>query len=533
MRNGSLRRVLAAFFLFNTQEYAVWIAVTIYAFERGGAGAAGAVLVAQLIPAALVAPFTSTLGDRLPRGTALVLGYAIQATMCLLLALALWKAPAIVAYAVAVVANCAITFTRPVHNAMLPGLSDTPGELTAANAATGMMDGLGALVGPAVNAVLIGPVGPAGVVVAMAVPMASAALLSLHLPQRHDPHPDEVDGGRSFISDAFAGLRELRADPGAALLVAVGGSQFFLIGLLDVFFVLLAIEVLRVGSSGAGVLAAGYGVGGLIGGIGAIALIGRRRLSAAMVGGLVACGATLAAVGTAGDLAGAVLLLAACGAARTFFDIVTRTLLQRAVKDDVLARVFGIDEALQMFGLAAGAAAAPVLVSMFGARGAFAAAGVLLVVIGVGTWPRLRRVDEYARVPGPELDLLRSISIFAPLPEHVAEHLSWNLIPVEVAAGTVVIREGDEGDLFYVLSNGEVEVITGGRSIARLGPGDYFGEIALLRDVPRTATVTAITDCRLLSLTRSMFLGGVTGSVRTLEAAHTEIDRRLRDHEDG
>ena len=197
----------------------------------------------------------------------------------------------------------------------------------------------------------------------------------------------------------------------------------------------------------------------------------------------------------------------------------------------MLARVFGVGEALQMIGLAIGSAAAPILVSAFGGRGAVAVSGMLLLALAILAWPRLVRVDAHATVPGPELGILRAIPIFAPLPEHIAEQLSWNLIPVQVAAGTVVIREGDEGDRFYVLSDGEAEVTTGGRSVARLGPGDYFGEIALLRDVPRTATVTAVTDCRLLALTREIFLGGVTGSVPSFQTADTEIDRRLRDQD--
>ena len=532
MGNGSLRRVLVAFFLFNTQEYAVWIAVIVYAFERGGASAAGAVVVAQLVPAAVVAPFTSTLGDRLRRDHALALGYAIQAGACALLALALWKAPPLVAYAAAAVASCAITFTRPTHNAILADLADTPEELTAANAATGMVEGLGTFVGPALNAIFIVWIGPGGVVGVMVFVMIAAVLVSLHLRLQRDTHQQTSVGAGSFVDDALGGMRELRSEPGAPLLLLVGGSQFFLIGLLDVFYALLAIEVLAVGSSGAGALAAGYGLGGLVGATVAVILAGRRRLSVAMLGGLLACGATLAAVGLAGSLGGAFLLLVACGAARSFFDVAARTLLQRAVREDVLARVFGLEEALQMGGLAVGSAMAPLLVSRFGAQGAFVASGTLLAAVAVGTWPRLRQVDARALVPGPELALLWGMPLFAPLAQHVAERLSRDLVPVDVAAGTVVIREGEEGDRLFLVAGGEAEVITGGRAIARLGPGSYFGEIALLRDVPRTATVTAVTDCRLLSLERDVFLTALTGSRRSLDTAHREADRRLRDQQD-
>jgi MFS family permease len=527
IRKGSLRRVLAGFFLFNAQEYAVWIAVIVYAFERGGTATAGAVLVAQLVPAAVVAPFTSVFGDRLRRDTALGLGYLIQACACGLLAVALWKAPPLAAYGAAVLASCAVTFTRPAHYAILPELADTPEELTAANAATGMMEGLGTLVGPGLNALLIVAIGPGGVVGVMAVFMVASTLLTFRLRMYHATERQASSDAESFIHDALGGLRELRAEPGAAILLVVGGSQFFLIGLLDVFYALLAIEILDVGSSGAGLLAAGFGVGGFVGATVAVALASRKRLSPAMAGGLAASAIVLATVGFAEALALTILLIALVGAARAFFDVAARTLLQRVVNDDVLARVFGLEEGLQMLGLAAGSAAAPLFVSGFGPRGAFVAAGGLLLAVVVGTRSRISRVDATSKTPGPELALLRGISIFAPLPEHIAEQLSWHLIPLDVPAGTVVIREGDAGDRYYVVADGTLAVSVGGEPRRELGPGSSFGEIALLRDVPRTATVTSLTDCHLLALERDVFLQAVTGSRRSVRAANRRIDRHL------
>ncbi len=528
IRNGSLRRVLAGFFLFTAQEYAVWISVTIYAFERGGTATAAGVLVAQLVPAATVAPFTAVFGDRLRRDTALSLGYGIQAGACGVLAVALWKAPPLAAYAAAVLASCAVTFTRPTHNAILPELADTPQELTAANAATGMMEGLGTLVGPGLSALLIGSIGVGGVVGVMALFMVAAGLLTFRLRLYRDAQPISRAEPESFFVDSLGGFRELRAEPGAALLLGVGGVQFFLIGLLDVFYALLAIQILGRGSSGPGVLSAGFGFGGLLGATVAVTLASRRRLSPAMAAGLAVSGLALATVGSAEVMAVALLLIAFVGAARAFFDVAARTLLQRAVQDDVLARVFGVEEGLQMLGLAAGSAMAPVFVSGFGPRGAFVAAGVVLLVVAVTTWPALSRLDARAVVPGPQLALLRRIPIFAPLPEHVAEQLSWRLIPVEAPAGTVVIRQGDVGDRFYLVVEGRLSVTVGADARRELGPGSSFGEIALLRDVPRTATVTALTDCRLLALERDVFLEAVTGSRRSVRVANRKIDRHLK-----
>jgi len=224
------------------------------------------------------------------------------------------------------------------------------------------------------------------------------------------------------------------------------------------------------------------------------------------------------------------LLLAASGAGAAYFAVAGRTLLQRTVKDEVLARVFGLQEAMLMAGLAVGAALAPLLVRVFHPRGAFVVAGALLPAVGLLSWPRLRRVDAFATVPGPQLALLRSIPMFSLLPPPVLERLSWQLIPVDVPAGTVIMREGDAGDRFYIIADGRVAITSQGRMLADRGRGGYVGEIALLRDVPRTATVTAISDTRLLALEREDFLAAITGSRPAAAAAHAEIDRRLAEN---
>jgi MFS family permease len=530
VRDPSLRRVLVAFFLFTAQEYAVWVAITTYAFDHGGAAAAGGVLVAQLVPAALVAPFAATFGDRVRRDRALRAGYLIQALATGSLALAMWKAPAMLAYGAAVLASCAVTLTRPVHNAILPELAATPEELTAANATSSMAEGLGVLVGPGLVALGVGSVGLSGVVAIMAGAMVVAAGCASGLRLFRDPSPSTAsDAPASVVRDAIEGARELRREPGALLLLVVGGAQYVLIGLLDVFYAVLAIELLDVGGSGVGLLSSTFGVGALVGAAGAVALATRGRLSTAMGLSLAVGGLVLAGTGAAGRLGTVLLLIFACGAARSVFDVAARTLLQRAVPDEVLARVFGLQEALLDLGLAVGSAAVPLLAALFGARGAIVAAGALMVIVAAASWPWLRRVDARARVPGPELARLRAIPIFAPLPEHVAEELSWHLVPLEVAAGTVVIREGDPGDRFYVIVDGDAEVTRGVAELELgvLGPGEHFGEIALLRDVPRTATVRARTAMRLLALERDVFLGAVTGSRQALARAHDVVDRRL------
>ncbi len=299
LRNSSLRRALLAFLLFNTQEYAVWVAVAVYAFQQGGAGEAGAVLVLQLVPAAIVAPLGSVIADRMPRARALVLGYGLQTCTILGLGVCLVKAPAPVAYAAAVIAASAITLTRPAHNAILPSLSETPDELTAANAASSTMDGIGTLVGPLAGAVLMSAFGPGGAVLAMAGVAALSVLCALGI---HQTLPDVLDPSEhvsTFVSQALGGLRQARAEPDVATLLGVGGVQFVMVGMLDVFFALLAIDVLGSGESGAGVLAAGFGFGLLIGAAGAVGLIGVRKLAPTVFIALLGSGAALATLAVA------------------------------------------------------------------------------------------------------------------------------------------------------------------------------------------------------------------------------------------
>jgi hypothetical protein len=528
-RNPSLRRVLAAYLLYIAAEYGVWIAVTLYAYERGGPTTAGLVMVAQLLPAAVVAPFGSVFGDRVRRDRALRMGYLIQTAAYLASGLALWFGPALLVYATAVVFSCAATLTRPVHNAILPQLAETPEELTAANSLSGAAEGFGILVGPLLASVLVAVSGPALPVTVFSGVTLVAALLTGHLRLHASDAAtvDEVEPDRLFRA-ALEGLRELRREHGAAALTALAATLSVLVGMLDVFFAVLAIDVLARGEEAAGILSAAVGAGGLMGAGATAVLVGRRRLagpielSAGVTGGAVAAIAATAAFGPV------VALLIVVGGGRSFLDVAVRTLLQRSVKDEILARVFGLQEGLSMLGLAIGAGAVPVFVSLFGARGAFVAAGSFLPATGLVLFATLRGLDRRAVLPDPaRVALLRSIPLFRPLSQPAFELLANRLIPVEAPAASVAIREGDPGDRFFVIEEGEAVVTVAGREIARLGPGDHVGEIALLRDVPRTATVTAATDLRLLALEREDFLAAVTGSRPSAQAADEVVERRL------
>jgi MFS family permease len=303
------------------------------------------------------------------------------------------------------------------------------------------------------------------------------------------------------------------------------------IGALDVLTVVLAYGILSMGPAGPGVLSAAVGVGGLVGAAATMTLIGRPRLAPAFFVGVVAIGVPIALVAFATGPAAAVALLGVAGIGKSFFDVASRTLLQRTVDDDVLARVFGVQEGLAMAALAVGSVAAPILVAALGVNATFLIAGLTLPVVALIVVGRIRRVDRDAAVADPaDVALLRATPIFGPLGLIGLERVARNLTPIEVPSGGVVIREGEPGDRFYVIASGGVEVSRQGERIATLGPGDFVGEIALLRNVPRTATVVATEPTSLRALEQANFLAAVTGTPTGSVALDEEMDRRIAEH---
>jgi MFS family permease len=529
LRNRALRRALIAFSWFNAAEWGTWIAMLVYAFGRGGVAASGLVAVVQLVPAAIVAPLAATVGDRIPRQRALAIGYLVQSGTMGLTALTLATgAPLVVIYAMAALAASSVTLTRPAHNAALPGLAETPDELTAANALSGTATAFAYFVGPILTGLLLSVSGPALVFAVMAIGHLGGGLLVGTAGAPGEPaEPAESPAGQWRTADLLEGFRALRGDPDAMLLVGFLVGVFVVVGMLDVLSVVLAFDILGLGQAGPSTIASALGIGSVIGAAASVSLVGRARLAPALALGLAVVGLPLAVVGFSGSPIVAWTLVAVSGIGWSFFDVASRTLLQRSIDEEVLSRVFGLQEGLTMAAFAIGSAAVPLLVHALGPAGAFVAAGAVLPAIGALGWRRISRIDAAGVPLGPELQLIRSVEIFAPLAPPELERLSRRLIPVRADAGAVIVRQGDAGDRFYIVQAGEVEVTIDGRAVGRLGPGGSFGEVALLRNVPRTATVRAVVDTDLMALAREDFLGAVTWSRGSSEAANRVIDRHL------
>jgi predicted MFS family arabinose efflux permease len=531
--NRTLRRVLLAFFLFNVVEWAAWVAVLVYAFGQGGTTEAGLVAMVQLLPAAVLAPFGAVLGDRVRRDRALTFGYLAQAVAMTATAVTLWgDLHPWVVYAAAAAATSTIALTRPVHQAILPELADTPERLTAANASTSTLEGLGIFAGPVMTGVLLETAGPDAVLLACGVLAGLAALLTGRLRREQRVRTTASSGESSVVKDALGGLSELRSDSGTSALLSLVTAQFVVAGMIEILGVGLAIDVLDMGPSGPGILLSAIGVGGLIGAAATTALVGRQRMTPGLAFGVLLTGVPLTVIVLVVEPWGAVLLLAVSGVGKAFVDVAGRTLLQRTVPDDVLTRVFGLQEGVSTIGNAAGSLAAPLAVALVGVSTSFVLTGAVLPLLALVLWRWVAPLDVRAILPGPDFALVRNSPLFRPLPLPTLERLANNLQSLDMDAGITVIAEGDEGDLFYLIAEGQVRVTRRGRDLATLGPGDSFGEIALLRDVPRTATVTTLEPTRLLALERDDFLTAVTGTSGSVSAADAMVDERRRTHDE-
>lgn len=525
--NPDLRRLEFAWAGSNVGNWAYFVAVSVFAYEEDGAAAVGIVGFVRLAASALAAPIAGLIADRSSRKRIMVGADLARAIALTLAAVAvLFDAPAVAVYALVVVVAVASSAFHPAQAALLPSLARSPEELTAANVVSSTIDSVGMFVGPALGGLLLALSGTDVVFAATAATFVWSAFLVVRIRgDRRDeaPAPQPASG---LLAETAAGFRAIASEANLRLLVGLFGAQTFVGGLLNVLIVVVALELLALNEAGVGYLNSAVGVGGIVGAVGALSLVG-GRLASRLGFGLVLWGLPLILIAAWPKQAAVLVLLALVGVGNTLVDVAGFTLLQRAVSDDVLARVFGVLETVVLAAIAVGSLVAPVLVSLLGTRGALVASGAILPVLAVVAWPRLRAIDASARAPARELAILRSLPIFRSLPTPTLETLAARLVPVAVAPGQTVCRQGEEGDRFYIVAAGELEVAVDGRPGRTIDAGDVFGEISLLRDVPRTATVTARTQAELLALDRDDFIGAVTGHPASAEAADAVVSARL------
>lgn len=548
-RNRDLRRLelATAGSILGTWGYLV--ALYVYAYDQGGAGAVGLVTVIRMIPAALTAPLTATLADRFDRRLVMVSADIVRAALMGLAALTIWlDGSSIVVYCIVALATITSGAFLPAEAALLPALARTPRELTAANVASSTVVSMAEFVGPALGGLLL---------VVTSIPLVfaangasflwSAALIvgiraksattGPTLPGEDSaetpvgeiaadtlPGKAAADEQAPVADDAAgltAGARAILANRDLRLLAGLYTTQTLVAGALEVLIVVIAFNLLGMGEGGIGYLNAAVGVGGLVGGFVALVLATRNRLASDFGLGVVLFGLPLALIAVFDSTPIALACLAIIGLGNSLVDINAITIMQRAVPDAVLGRALGALDAILLGSIGIGAVLTPLLIDTVGLRATLIGTGALLPVLVAFSGAALRSLDRRALAPA-HLDLLRTVELLEALPEATLERVAMSLREVRLPTGSVVIREGDIGDLFYVIGEGELEVA--GRT---LGAGDSFGEIALLRDVPRTATVKAITDVVLYALERDVFVAAITGHDPANATADAIVAARL------
>lgn len=544
VRNRDVRRLETAWAITQIAAWAYSVAIVVYTFDAGGAELVGLAVAIKILPSAIAAPLFATLADRRSKrlvliGSALALA-AFTGLIALMIAL---DAPVALVIALAAVVTILMSAGPPAVAGLLPKLCDEPDELTAANVVNSAVDSLSIFIGPALGALVIGIGGPEVLAAATAVGFVAAALLAalVHEPSREavvsetegaglsdagDEAGDEAD--RGMLRDVAEGFAIVRHDRAILTIVALMAAQTLVDGSLSVLIPVAAFDLLESGESGIGVLNASVGVGALLGTIAAAGIVG-RRLGPPFALGMALWGAPVAALALLPFELAAIVLFAVIGIGNVLIDVSGFTMLQRAAPEEAVTRVLGVLEAAMLTSVALGALLTPALLNLAGTEATFVICGLFLPVLAVLAWPRLRAVDAAAAPPTEALAILERLPMFAAVGMPAIEDLARATSRVAVAAGEDVFGQGEPGDRFYVIVAGRAQVLVDGTEARIEGPGEHFGEIALLREVPRTATVRALEDLDLLCLEGPDFVAAVSGDPGARGSVDSVIKARL-DH---
>lgn len=538
--NRNLRRVELAFLGSSIGDGAYATAVAVWAFEAGGARAVGIWMAIRFTLMALLAPFSSSLADKMPRKRLMIITDLVRASLVAAAAGCLFLgAHDGFIFVLATLASLCSTPFLVAQRAILPSLAERPEELTAANGTASTIESLAFFAGPAMGALMLGFttfevvflanvvtfLWSTALVAGVRVPVRETARAAAAVPVDQPAEPVEEDG-EGFWRETAAGFRTIGSDRGLVLTTLAACVQTVVAGASGVFLVVMAADLLGTGARGVGYLDAVFGVGSIIGGVVAIGRANRSRLAGDMMVGVMLWSVPLVLVTLWPHPIACFVAIALLGLGNPLVDVNMDTIVQRLSPDEVLGRVFGALEACFIATMALGALVMPFLIEWLGLRWALLVVAVPVFVVAVAGVPQMRALDRRLQEPA-KLPLLSGIDIFAPLAPGALETLARSLTEVRVLAGDVVVSEGEQSDLFYVIESGLVEVSQDGRVLRREEAGDYFGEIGLLRDIPRTATVRAVDDTVLQAMAREDFLRAVSGHRDVRLAAEHVVTRRL------
>ncbi len=529
---SEVRFYVAGHFLTVVAEWASYVGMLIYAFDHGGARATGFASVAMILPYVVVAPFTSRWAQlyrpQLVRRAALatqLLGFSLAAAAAGAELAVVWPTIG------CMIGLGAVTALRPTGAVLLPSLVHSSRDLTTANLWTSNAESSSVFIGPMLATGLLAIGRAPAVLIGCAVTAALSLALAVFVVRVDPPAANDAAFAdeaapqpfRGVLRHGLSGLRRLSKRPGLLSVLAAETAQFMLVGALDVIVVVVANESLHLTKSGTGMLASLFGAGAFLSTVAAGRAVKRSALAPLITLALGMFAIGTLALGLSTHLVTAWIALPLLGFNRSVLDLMARVLLQRSAPPGELATVFGTLEMCGGIGMLTGSIVAQAMIALTSGRGALIALGILFTLSLAVLYRPLRTADESADVPIVAMSLLRQTAVFEQLPTLALEAVSRAAIELPVAKGTNVITQGDVGDRFYVVASGEFDVLISGRHVRTAKRGEAFGEVALLADVPRTATVTAVTDGQLLAVDRQPFLLAVTGHDSIRVAAWGEI----------
>jgi len=529
-RSKPILLLLTAWGLSYAGDLAAFTAASVYAYRAGGAGLVAVLGLLKALPGAFLVPLVTSGSDR-TRRERLLIATVVPRVLLLGVAAAAMTGGGqglLVVVLVGVEGGVASAF-RQIQAALLPWLARTPDELTSANSAASVLQSAAMVGGPAIAAGLLaaGMVQAAmlvscGLVAVAAVLLAGVRPLSSEAPVR------AAGRLKQLKLDMAAGFNAGVRQRDAAALFVPAAAQTFGRGVLNVLTVVIALELFDLGSAAVGWLTALLGVGGLLVGPLAVLVVRGKRVARSFAAGVAGWGVPMILLGFAHGAYWPYLMFGVIGVANVFDDVGVYSSLQQVIPPRLMGRALGVRRGLLLLSMGLGSAVTPWLIDAWGARGTLIATGLLLVALAAAFLPRLTAIDGKISAPGPDLTLLRQVSFFHPLPFAIVEHLTSELQSATYQPGDVIIRDGEPGERFYIIAEGRARAAKDGMQLREMGSGESFGEIALLRRIPRTATVIALSRLEARTLAREEFLAAVTGNPESVERAEAVVSTRLQ-----
>jgi predicted MFS family arabinose efflux permease len=538
LRHPGFRQHLLAYAFGSAAVSTSAMVVSVVLYERSGSsGWAAAGAAARVVPFVLFSSVSGVLADRTDRRRLLTLCLAAEVVAGIGLALATGS-PLLALAAMGFVAHVAWTPAYPVLASLVPLTVDSE-DLAPANGLMSTVESVAWTVGPGLGGLLITAAGPSAAaasgagLAALGVGAGALARRSTLRPvalagastTAHDSDGDEGLGGHEPFTTAWRrGLRTIAGSAAVALPLGLVLVSNLVYGATQVLLLLAATDLLGMSRGGFGALNAALGFGAfcalLVVNRAARAAQPRRVLGAAVL----AAGLPLALLAVVEAAPVAVALLVVTGLGVVVTEVLACTALQRNVPADQLARVFGILDSLLVSAILLGTLGSPLVVQIVDVRGALVVVGAVIPLAAVLGLPRLARRPEPGAADldalAPTVQVLAGLPVLRAASVTVIETLAAAAVAEPVAAGDIVIRQGDQPDDFFAVLGGqfEVSILPDGGSrqvIATLGPGTGFGEIGLLHGVPRTASVTAVSDGEVLRVPGTAFLNAVGTGVVT------------------